>query len=331
MSAFVRASTLTPDDPEAYFGVGFAYRLQTQCQQAIPQLRKAIELRPDYYNAQRELASCYFVQGQTDQAIRQYQVVSSQRRKTKNSDEMAANNLALASAYRKKGEEIGGVQGEEYKKASKGYESDAREYDPTLKGAVKKLKDAGISNFIQNLLPDDARRESESDSPSGIKIKVPGKGGVTVPKQLLDKVPGKVPGKVLDKVPGNVLEKIPGLSSGKDGVKEPKAPEKGKIKIPKGSLSDKLKDSISLPVKGSDKGKEPEKKPSKSKGNEPVRGSLRDSLKTPKVQLNEKAKEPEKKSVKEPVKLPVKQTVKKTEKEPEKESLKLPVKKLLFK
>src|SRR5262249_25121026 len=59
IAAFVRASTITPEDPEAYFGVGYAYRLKQQCDQATPQLKKAIELRPDYYEAQRELAYCY--------------------------------------------------------------------------------------------------------------------------------------------------------------------------------------------------------------------------------------------------------------------------------
>lgn len=338
MDSFVRASTLTPDDAEAYYGVGYAYRLQQQCQQAIPQLRKAIELRPDYYEAQRELASCYLAQGQTDQAIKQFQVVSSQRRKTKSSDEMAANNLALATAYRKKGEEVGGVQGEEYKKASKGYETEAREYDPSLKGAVKKLKDAGVAKFIQSLLPDDARRESESDSNSGssggVKINLPGKTQVTVPGKLLDndgpiKVPVKIPEKVLEKVP--VLtpgkNKGPVTLPGKDKVT---APTKGKGKDPKASVTDKLKDSINVPFK--EKSKEPEKKPAadKAKGS---KAPVNEKLKVPNVKLNEKAKEPAAKAGKETVKVPVKDSVKKSEKEPEKESpkLQLPVKKLLFK
>jgi tetratricopeptide (TPR) repeat protein len=293
MTAFVRASTLTPDDPEAYFGVGYAYRLQQQCQQAIPQLRKAIELRPDYYEAQRELASCYLAQGQTDQAIKQYQVVSSQRRKTKSSDEMAANNLALSTAYRKKGEEVGGVQGEEYKKASKGYETEAREYDPSLKGAVKKLKDAGVAKFIQSLLPDDARRESESDSGSGssggIKINIPGKTQVTVPSKLLDNGPVKVP----VKIPEKVLEKVPVTLPGKNKVKTPVITLPGK-------------DTVKAPVKG--KGKVSSKAPL-----------------TEKVKSSVKTKESASKSVKNSVKLPVKNG----EREPEKAPLKLPIKKLL--
>ena len=83
LNAFVRASTLAPDDAEAYYGIGYAYRLQQQFPQAIPQLKKAIELRPDYYEAQRELAYCYHSAGDTDQAIRQYQLASGQRGKTK--------------------------------------------------------------------------------------------------------------------------------------------------------------------------------------------------------------------------------------------------------
>jgi tetratricopeptide (TPR) repeat protein/uncharacterized caspase-like protein len=346
MEAFVRASTLTPDDAEAYYGVGYAFRLQQLYPQAIPQLKKAIELRPDYYEAQRELASCYFAHGQTDQAIRQYQVVASQRRKTKNSDELAANHLALASAYRKKGEEVGGAEGEEYKKAGKGYEDEARESDPTLKRAVKKLSETGVTRFIQNLLPSDARKESETKPSGGIKINVPGKVPVNVPvkvpEKVLDKVPGKVldkvPEKVLDKVPSKVTDKIPVLTpskeklkdavplTGKDKVKEPKLPEKGKSKDPKSSISEKLKDSINLPVK--EKTKETESKPSKDKAKEPVKAPITDKVKTPKLELKEKAKEPESKPVKESSKVTIKDTVKKVE--AEKEAIKLPVKKLLL-
>ncbi|MGH9940107.1 MAG: tetratricopeptide repeat protein, partial [Blastocatellia bacterium] len=49
LAAFVRASTVAPEEAEAYFGVGHVYRLKQQLQQALPQLKKAVELRPDYY------------------------------------------------------------------------------------------------------------------------------------------------------------------------------------------------------------------------------------------------------------------------------------------
>jgi tetratricopeptide (TPR) repeat protein len=171
LTSFVRASTIAPEDAESYFGVGYAYRLMTQYQQAVPQLKKAIDLRPDYYDAQRELAYCYHALGQTDNAIRQYEVASSYRSETDDSGEMAGNNLALSALYQQKGEEIGGKEGEEYKKAGKGYETEARDYDPTLKAAVAALSAAGVSTRMERYLPAEARRVLDVvKAPGGIKI-----------------------------------------------------------------------------------------------------------------------------------------------------------------
>src|SRR5262247_179514 len=125
IASFVLASTLAPEDPEAYFGAGYAYRLNQQSNLAVPQLKKAIELRPDYYEAKRELAYCYHSTGATDLAIRQYVVAISYRAATNEASEYAANNLALGSLYRKKGNGIGGLQGEEYMKTGKACEDDA--------------------------------------------------------------------------------------------------------------------------------------------------------------------------------------------------------------
>jgi uncharacterized caspase-like protein/tetratricopeptide (TPR) repeat protein len=157
LAAFVRASTIAPDDAEAYFGVGYAYRLKQQCEQAVPQLKKAIELRPDYYEAQRELAYCYHTTGATDLAIKQYVVATSYRAQTKEASEYAANNLALAALYRKKGDEIGGAQAEEYRKTGKACEDDARKEEPDLKRAAKKLGSAGVLRFVQEKAPPEIR------------------------------------------------------------------------------------------------------------------------------------------------------------------------------
>jgi tetratricopeptide (TPR) repeat protein len=157
LTAFIQASTIAPEDPEAYFGAGYVYRLKQQCQQAVPQLKRAIELRPNYYQAQREMAYCYHALGATDQAIRQYVVTISYRAATSDSSEMAANNLALGALYRKKGDEIGGAQGEEYRKAGKACEDDAREYEPGLKGAVKKLALAGVLQSVGENAPPEIR------------------------------------------------------------------------------------------------------------------------------------------------------------------------------
>jgi uncharacterized caspase-like protein/tetratricopeptide (TPR) repeat protein len=198
LGAFVRASTIAPEEAEAYFGVGYAYRLKQQCDQAAPQLKKAIELRPDYYEAQRELAYCYHSTGATDLAIRQYVVATSYRAQTKDSSEYAANNLALATLYRKKGDEIGGVQGEEFRKVGKACEEDAQKEEPDLKRAAKKLRSAGVLRFVEEKAPPEIRKflqvsnflnggRSPINSRPGIGVKIPIKGdaiGVGIPIRI---------------------------------------------------------------------------------------------------------------------------------------------------
>lgn len=239
LDAFVRASTLTPDDAEAYYGVGYSYRLNNQFQQAVPQFRKAIELRPDYYEAQRELAYCYHSQGRTDDAIRQYQIASGHRGKTKSKKDVAANNLALSALYRKKGEEVGGTNGEEYRKAGKGYEDDAREYDPKLTAAATVLHFAGVSREVEKFVPVDAgevirkkllekigipfnKQETEKTNVFG-KTKTSGKPVITAKPPIGIKTPEKT--RTPEK-PGIVVRpKLP-VKSGKieESKPKPKAP-----------------------------------------------------------------------------------------------------------
>lgn len=248
LDAFVRASTLSPDDAEAYFGVGYCYRLDGQYPQAVPQFRKAIELRPDYYEAQRELAFCFHTQGRTDDAIRQYQVATSYRSRTKSKKDVAADNLALSALYRKKGDEVGGADGEQYKKAGKGYEDDARTYDPKLTAAAAVLHFAGLSRDVEKFVPADAAeelrkriidrivspfRKSDDDNritpvkaipaiKSPAVIVKPGKEGVVI-KPPVKAIPEKSKGTVISpKIPG--LPKIDSKDKAKDARPAPKSP-----------------------------------------------------------------------------------------------------------
>lgn len=173
LAAFVRGSVAAPGDPEAYFGIGYTHRLMKQYQQAVPQLKKATELRPDYYEARRELAYCYHALGDRDRAIQQYEVASANRGKTDDSGEMAGNNLALSALYTQKGQETSGEESKAYTQAGEGYESDARELDPTMKAALKVLTDAGVSSRIQNYLPSELRQTlDELVSPGKFRIPV---------------------------------------------------------------------------------------------------------------------------------------------------------------
>jgi tetratricopeptide (TPR) repeat protein len=174
LSAFVRASTISPDDAEGYFGVGYTYRLMKQYDQAIPQLKKALDLRPEYYEAHRELAYCYHATGDKDEAIKEYNTATGYPGETSNSGEMAGNHLALSALYAEKGAEVGGSQGEEIKKAGKGHESDAREFDPTLKAALKVLSATGVTAQMESYLPPEVRNMINTKTvPLPGKLKIP--------------------------------------------------------------------------------------------------------------------------------------------------------------
>jgi len=60
MDAFVRASTIAPEDAETYFGVGCVYKLKQQCDPGHATIQKSrsncVRL---FTKAQRELAYCY--------------------------------------------------------------------------------------------------------------------------------------------------------------------------------------------------------------------------------------------------------------------------------
>jgi tetratricopeptide (TPR) repeat protein len=176
VSSFVRASTIAPEDPESYFGVGYTYRLMKQYQQAIPQLKKALELRPDYYEAHRELAYCYHAEGNTDQAIREYNTSTGYQGETSNSGEMAGNHLALSALYTEKGQQVGGSEGEAFTQAGKGHETEARRYDPTLKAAIKVLAASGVAYRMTAFLPSEVRgliNTGGVTAPGGIKLPFP--------------------------------------------------------------------------------------------------------------------------------------------------------------
>ena len=172
LSSFVKASTISPSNPEAYYGVGYSYRLMKQYQQAIPQLNKALELRPDYYEAHRELAYCHHAEGNTDQAIKEYNTASGYQGETSNSGEMAGNHLALSTLYVEKGQKVGGSEGQAYTDAGKGHESDARGYDPTLKAALKILAAGGVTGRMTAYLPSEVRGLINTGG-----VSIPGSGG----------------------------------------------------------------------------------------------------------------------------------------------------------
>src|SRR5262249_4981313 len=123
----------------------------------------------------------YHATGDSDNAIHEYNTATGYRSETNDKGEMAGNNLALSALYVEKGQQVGGTEGEQISAAGKGYETEAREDDPTLKAAIKILTEAGLSSRMESYLPSEVRNLINNRSvnvpgvPGGIKIPFPKK------------------------------------------------------------------------------------------------------------------------------------------------------------
>ena len=72
----------------------------------------------------------------------------------------------------------GSMQGEQISQAGKAHETDARDYDPTLKAALKILTSSGVSYRMTSYLPSELRNivnQKGVTVPGGIKIPFPKK------------------------------------------------------------------------------------------------------------------------------------------------------------
>ena len=141
---------------------------------------RALALQPDFPEALNNVGLLLGRGGDLAAAERYFREALSRREAYGE----AANNLALAALYRKKGDEIGGAQGEEYRKTGKGCEDDARKEEPDLKRAAKKLGAAGVLRFVEEKAPPEIRPflqglnfiqggKSQGNSRPSIGVKIP--------------------------------------------------------------------------------------------------------------------------------------------------------------
>lgn len=71
LGAYQRALVLTPNYGQAYFNIGNALH-ERMPEQALPYLKKAVALRPDFYEASLTLAKILVAQGELEQASAEY-------------------------------------------------------------------------------------------------------------------------------------------------------------------------------------------------------------------------------------------------------------------
>lgn len=183
LGAFGKAVFLDPKDATSNYGLGYAIRYfatfekedderKTQVERAIKSFKTALEIRPNFYEAHRELAYCYHLQGQTNEAQKEYESASANRGAATDKDEVAGINVALSTLLQQRALGSSGLAKAGLLAASGGYLSDAKDLSPNLETALRFLKTAGLGRNLTDFL----------DSPlRGLYNKLPSIPGINFP------------------------------------------------------------------------------------------------------------------------------------------------------
>lgn len=168
IDAFDKAIFENPQDPVAHFGKGYTIRhfsatikdadtRKEQLAGAIDELKKALNLRPNYYEAHRELAYCYHLSDETKSAREEYQMADANRGGASDKREVAGEDVAISALLRQEAAGSNGPQQALLMAASDGYLSDAKDITPNLKDALGVLSAVGLNTELRDYLPPDLR------------------------------------------------------------------------------------------------------------------------------------------------------------------------------
>lgn len=162
--ALSKAILLDDKDPANHYSMGYAQRIFAQyipagpqqngeLQQAVASLQQALALRPDYYEAHRELAYCYHLMNNTDGAIKQYELANANRGAASDKDEVAGENVALSGLHKQAAQNSRGKSQQQHQAASDGYLADAQDITPKLDKALYILGSVGLGGRLSSYLP----------------------------------------------------------------------------------------------------------------------------------------------------------------------------------
>ncbi len=127
LSAFSKAVFLDEADAANHLGLGYAIRFygmqqadeaarQSEVKRAITTLEQAIKLRPNYYDAHRELAFCHTLLGNTEAALRACEMANANRGAASDINEVAALDVAAAGMHQKVAENSTGDKKEAHQR-----------------------------------------------------------------------------------------------------------------------------------------------------------------------------------------------------------------------
>lgn len=178
MDAFGQAVFLDPKDAANHYGLGYGIRSfaqgmegkarDTELKRAVAALQEALKLRPDYYEAHRELGFCYHLLDDTSAALHEYELANANRGAATDEDEVAGVGVAMSSIHKKEAERSTGAQKQQHEAASEGYFAGAQELRPNLTRALGILDGAGLRSRLTGNLP-----VSAQDLLSRVRARIP--------------------------------------------------------------------------------------------------------------------------------------------------------------
>jgi uncharacterized caspase-like protein/tetratricopeptide (TPR) repeat protein len=185
LAALGKAAFMEPKNASVHYGMGYGIRnfaedmkdendRKSELQRAVSELKQALDLRPDYYEAHRELAFCYHLMGDLDPAQKEYELANSYRGGASDEDEIAAVNLSLSAIHTEEAaKSTDDNQKKEHLAASDGYQSDAKEVRPDLTRALMILNRVALGPRIRDFLPSEMKRVLNLPGDIRSKINVP--------------------------------------------------------------------------------------------------------------------------------------------------------------
>ncbi|BCM94240.1 hypothetical protein IAD21_06143 [Abditibacteriota bacterium] len=166
LAAWGKAGFLDTSDADNYLGLGYGIRYyavqlkdaddkRNELLRAIGTLNEAARLRPNFYEAHRELAFCFIALGDNPNALRECKLARSNRGGASDPDEIAGVEVAMSGLHEQIAQTSTGTKKTDNEAASQGYLTDAKETStsPDLKKAIAILNTAGVSTSLRSYLP----------------------------------------------------------------------------------------------------------------------------------------------------------------------------------
>jgi len=164
LNAFGAAVLIDPTDPMNHMALALGIRnfaklivdpqaRTAEIERAVDQLKQALQIRPNFYAAHRELAYCYHLLKNRRAAELEYVRACANSGHATDGNEVAGAMCALAILTKQDADDAPIGQKEQYLAASRGYWLSASEVCPDLVKALLSLLGAGLVNEIKNFIP----------------------------------------------------------------------------------------------------------------------------------------------------------------------------------